>query len=100
MEAEVTRLEEPSIIEKVDTATDWISPIVISPKKDSNKIRTCVDMVEPNQAIKRTRHVITMVEELRYHLNGAKILSKLELANGFCQLEQVEVLQCSQLTLD
>ena len=74
VEAEVTRLEEAGIIEKVDTATDWISPTVISPKKDSNEIRMCVDMVEPNRAIKRTRHVIPTVEELRYDLNGAKIL--------------------------
>ena len=87
VEAEVTRLEEAGIIEKVDTATDWISPIVISPKKDSNEIRMCVDMVEPNRAIKRTRHVIPTVEELRYDLNGAKIFSKLDLANGFHQLE-------------
>ena len=74
VEAEVTHLEEAGIIEKVDTATDWISPTVISPKKDSNEIRMCVDMVEPNRAIKRTRHVIPTVEELRYDLNGAKIL--------------------------
>ena len=58
LEAEVTRLEEPGIIEKFDSATDWISAIVISPKKDSNEIRLCVDMVEPNRAIKKTRHVL------------------------------------------
>ena len=87
VEAEVTRLERADVIEKVDSATEWVSPIVISPKKDSNKIRMCVDMVEPNRAIKRTRHVIPTVEELRHDLNGAKIFSKLDLANGFHQLE-------------
>ena len=87
VEAEVTRLEEAGIIEKVDSETDWISPIVTSPKKDSNEIRICVDMVESNRAIKRTRHVIPTVEELRYDLNGAKIFSKLDLTNGFHQLE-------------
>ena len=87
VEAEVTRLEEAGIIEKVDSATDWISPIVISPKKDSNEVRICVDMVEANRAIKRTRHVIPTVEELRYDLNGAKVFSKLDLTNGFHQLE-------------
>ena len=87
VEAEVTRLEEAGVIERVDSATDWISPIVISPKKDSKEIRMCVDMVEPNRAIKRTRHVIPTVEELRHDLNEAKIFSKLDLANGFHQLE-------------
>ena len=46
-----------------------------------------MDMVEPNRAIKRTRHVIPTVEELRYDLNGAKVFSKLDLTNGFHQLE-------------
>ena len=44
-------------------------------------------MVEPNRAIKRTRHVIPTVEKLRHDLNGARVFSKLDLANGFHQLE-------------
>ncbi|CAB3977848.1 Hypothetical predicted protein [Paramuricea clavata] len=87
VEAELSRLEEAGIIETVDSATDWISPIVIAPKKDSNEIRMCVDMVEPNWAIKRTWHVIPTVKELRHDLNGAKIFSKLDLTNDFHQLE-------------
>ena len=83
VEAELSRLEEAHIIKTVYSATDWISPIVIAPKKDSNEIRMCVDMVEPNRA---TRHVIPTVEELR-HDHGAKIFSKLDLTNGFHQLE-------------
>ena len=47
----------------------------------------CIDMGEPNWAIKRTRNVIPTVEELRHDLNGAKIFSNLDLANGFHQLE-------------
>ena len=44
-------------------------------------------MVEPNRAIKRTRHVIPTVEESRHDLNGDRIFSKLDLANRFHQLE-------------
>ena len=33
LEAEVTRQEEAGIIEIVDSATDWISPIVIPKEK-------------------------------------------------------------------
>lgn len=61
VEAAVTRLKQAGIIEEFDSATDWILPIVVSPKNDSNKIRMCVDMVEPNRAIKRTRHVVGTV---------------------------------------
>lgn len=87
LDAELERLEKAHIIEKVDTATDWVSPIVISPKKGTDEIRLCIDMGEPNRAIKRVRHVIPTVEELRHDINGATVFSKLDLANGFHQLE-------------
>ena len=61
VEAAVTCLKQAGFVEKFDSAVDLILPIVISSKKDSNKIRMCVDMVEPNQAIKRTRHVVGTV---------------------------------------
>ena len=41
-------------------------------------IRVCVDMVEPNRATKRTRHIIPTVEELRVDLNGARVFFKLQ----------------------
>ena len=44
-------LKKQVLLRKSTPQTDWISPIVISPKKDSNEIRICVDMVEPNRAI-------------------------------------------------
>ena len=83
------RLEEAGIIEKVDsdTATDWVSPLVLTPKKGSDEIRMCVDMVQPNKAIKRVRHVMPTVEELKQDINGMKVYSKLALNNGFHQLE-------------
>ena len=43
-------------------------------------------MVEPNRVIKRTRHVIPTVEEIRDEHNLAKIFTKLYLANGFHHL--------------
>ena len=87
LEAELQRLEAANVIERVESATDWVSPIVIAPKKDSTDIRMCVDMVEPNRAIKRIRHVIPTVDELRHDVNGAKVFSKLDLNHGFHQLE-------------
>jgi len=80
-------LEKAGVIEKVDSATDWVSPIVITPKKGTDEIRMCVDMGAPNRAIKRVRHVIPTFEDLRHDVNGAKVFSKLDLANGFHQLE-------------
>ena len=87
LEKELERLEQAGIIEKVDTATDWVSPLVLTPKKGTDEIRMCVDMVQPNKAIKRVRHVIPTVEELRHDMNGMTVFSKLDLNNGFHQLE-------------
>ena len=43
MENELDRLNQLDIIEKVDGPTDWVSPVVIAPKKNGD-IRICVYM--------------------------------------------------------
>ena len=87
LEKELERLERAGIIENVYTATDWVSPIVLVPKRNSSEIRMCVDMREANKAIKRTRHVIPTIDEIRHELNGSTVYSKLDLNKGFHQLE-------------
>ena len=82
VEAELRRLENAGIIEKVDGPTDWVSPIVIQSKENSEEIRICIDMREANKAIHRTRHTIPTIEEIRHELNGAKHFSKIDLKNA------------------
>ena len=88
VEAEIKRLEELDIIEKVEGPTPWVSPIVAMPKpKKPEEIRICVDMRLPNQAIKRTRHVMPTLDDILMRLNGATVFSKLDLNSGYHQLE-------------
>ena len=63
VDTELSRLQDEDIIKRIpDTeATEWVSPIVIVPKKDDN-IRLCIDMRAANTAIKRIPTV---------HTNGA-----------------------------
>ena len=56
---DVERLERLDIIEKVEGPTRWTSETVVAPKSDGG-VRICVDMREPNQAIKRTKHPMPM----------------------------------------
>ena len=85
---EIKHLLKQDIIEKVEgVPTPWVSPIVVTPKKNTNKIRVCVDMREPNKAIMRERHQMPTVDELINDLNGAKIFSKVDLRSGYHQLE-------------
>ena len=81
LDTELERLEKAGIIEKVENATDWVSPIARTPKKGTDELRVCVDMRVPNRAIKR------VIEDLRHDVNGVKVFSKLDLAKGFHQLE-------------
>ena len=51
------------------------------------KVRVCVDMRQANRAIKRERHASPTMKEIIRDLNGAKVLSKLDLYQGYNQLE-------------
>ena len=47
----------------------------------------CVDMRRANQAIKRERHITPTINEIIHDLNGACIFLKLDLNQGYNQLE-------------
>ena len=86
--AEIQKLEQEGIIEKVSGPTEWVSRIVTPPKpKSPNEIRLCVDMRDANRAILRTRHITPTIDELTADLNGATVFSKLDLKSGYHQLE-------------
>ncbi|KAK3083972.1 hypothetical protein FSP39_006106 [Pinctada imbricata] len=88
VEEELKRLEQQDVIEKAVGPTPWVSPIVVAPRaKNPNQIRICVDMRKANKAIKRERHLTPTIDDLIMDLNGAKVFSKLDLRNGFHQLE-------------
>ncbi|XP_062571293.1 uncharacterized protein K02A2.6-like [Saccostrea cucullata] len=88
VEKEIQHLLDTDIIEKVEgEPTPWISPIVTPPKKNGEDIRLCIDMREPNKAVRRERHTMPTIEELILDLNGAKVFSKLDLRSGYHQLE-------------
>ena len=86
LEEKLTELEEEDIIEEVTGPTERISNLVLTPKTDS-KMRMNIDMTTANDAIKRTRHVIPTIEELKYKLNGAKLFSKLDMRQGYMQFQ-------------
>ena len=86
-DAILQELEEEDIIEPVEGPTEWISNVVLKPKADPSQLRMNIDMTTANTAIKRTRHVIPTLEELRYKLSGASHFSKLDMKQRYMQLE-------------
>ena len=65
--------------------TDWLANPVFTPKADPEDIRMNIDMTSANKAIKRQRHVIPTLEELRHDFNGAKVFSVLDQNCGYNQ---------------
>ena len=89
VEAELERLQKLDVIERVsDTPTPWVSPITVVKKpKSKDEIRLCIDMRAPNQAIQRERHVTPTLDDILASLNGSTVFSKLDLKNGYHQVE-------------
>ncbi len=85
--AAVKELQREDIIEPVpeDSPAQWVSPIVAVPKKD-DIVRLCVDTRMPNKVIKRVRYPVPTMNDISVELNGAKYLSKLDLAQAYHQL--------------
>ena len=88
LEEQLKHDEELGVIEKIEGPTPWVSPIVVAPKpKSPGQIRVCVDMRRANTAIQRERHVTPTIREVIGDLNGAVVFSKLDLNQGYNQLE-------------
>lgn len=86
IEKKMKELQDLDIIEDVEGPTPWVSPLVAVPKSNG-EIRICVDMRRVNEAIVRQRHPIPTLEETLQDLNGATVLSKLDLRWGYHQVE-------------
>ena len=67
VEDEIQSLAEKGVIEKVDGPTPWVSPLVVTPKKNGD-VRIRVDMRMANRAISRERHPMPTVDDLIHRL--------------------------------
>ena len=88
VEEKISELEKKDIIEPIDGPTNWVSPIVCVPKpKNKEAIRMCIDMRAVNKAVERERHIMPTMTEVMAEVSGAKWFSKLDLNDGYHQLE-------------
>ncbi|UYV80837.1 hypothetical protein LAZ67_19001932 [Cordylochernes scorpioides] len=72
------------IIEPIVTSK-WISPIVVSKKKDGS-IRLCVDLREPNKAVILDAYPIPLIEDILSSLHGCKVFTNLDLSQAYHQI--------------
>ena len=91
MREEVTKhlleLEAQGVIERVASHTSpWLSPVVAIRKK-SGKLRVCLDLSEVNRAVVANGHLIPNMQEMLDRLQGAKLMSCLDVKSAYHQLE-------------
>ena len=87
VESKLEELERMDVIEKVESPSQWVSPVIVVPIPGGKDVRLVVDMRAANQAVMRERHPIPTVDEVLHDMNGAKVFSKLDLKYGYHQIE-------------
>ena len=75
---QLDELLQKDVIEKVEGLTEWVSPLVVIPKKNG-EVRICVDMRQANQAVVRERHPLPTADDIFVEFSGAQVFSKLDL---------------------
>lgn len=63
VESKLDSLLQQGIIEPVEEASEWVSPLVVV-IKDNGDLRLCVDMRRANQAIFRASHPIPTLDDI------------------------------------
>lgn len=87
VDEKLQRMLDQDIIEVVkDGATDWISPLLVVPK-GKDDVRICVDMREPNKAIKREHYPMPVIETFLPKLKNAEWFSRLDITSAYHHVE-------------
>ena len=92
---ELQRLERLGVITPVEEPTEWVSQIVVA-VKTSGALRVCIDPKPLNEALKRERYQIPVIDDLLPDLSEARVFSRVDLASAFWHLELDE--ESSKLT--
>ena len=92
LKAELEILETQGIIAPVTYPTEWCAPIVVTPKKDSDNIRMCVDLSHLNKYVKRERYQSPTPSQAVADIatENATIFTKLDAMKGYhqCPLDE------------
>ena len=82
VKAILDKMETLKVIQKVHRPTDWVSSLVYS-RKANGTIRICLDPKDLNRAIKRPHYTTRTLDEIKHHLDGATVFSKLDARSGY-----------------
>ena len=87
LKAELETLQDQKIITPVTYPTEWCTPIVVTPKKESKSIRMCVDLSHLNRYMKCKWYLSTTPAQAIADITAekAKIFTKINAKKGYHQ---------------
>ena len=102
LEAELKTLQSQGIITPVTEPTEWCAPIVVTPKKDSEEIRMCVDLSHLNKYVRRERYQTPTPAQAVADIaaENAKFFTKIDARKGYhqCPLDEESQLLTTFIT--
>ena len=81
LKQELEKLKKLGVIAPMDAPTDWVSNVVIV-TKPSGDLRICIDPKELNEALKRERYPIPVIDVLP-ELSKARVFTKVDAHTGY-----------------
>ena len=87
LKAELDLLQEQHIIAPVVEVTEWCTPIVVTPKKNTVRIHMCVDLSRLNHYVRRERYQSPTPTEAVADIatSSAKVFTVLDAMKGYHQ---------------
>ena len=82
LKAELKRLTDLEVVVPVEQPTDWVNALVVAPKKNGD-MRICIDPRPLNQALKRERYQLPVLEDVLPDLAQARVFSTVDLRSGY-----------------
>lgn len=87
VEAELENMTKLGVITPISEPTEWVSSMVATHKKDTDKIRLCIDPRDLNEALMRPHHPMRTVEEVASQMSNASVFSVLDAKSSFWQIK-------------
>lgn len=88
VDAELDEMLRLGVVQK--SSSPWSSPILMVPKKGTNKFRFCVDYRKLNQVTQRDAYPLPYVSQTLDKLRDAKYLSSLDVKSAYWQIPMSE----------
>lgn len=85
--AQLEQMEETGIITKMNEPSDWVSNLTVVEKKQTKKLRLCIDPQELNANLKDDNYLMPTISEITAKLAGKKWFTVLYLKDGYWQVK-------------